>query len=93
MENAFLHLPGFSSYPGACYDRYTHLVTDKATEFGVPRLVCFRATPLHYAAMSGNIDAAQLLLEAGAQINLADHHGTLAIHHAACIRCDTTSCI
>ncbi|KAL8640179.1 MAG: hypothetical protein Q9226_008777 [Calogaya cf. arnoldii] len=39
--------------------------------------------PLHIVAGSGNVKGIQLLLDAGADVNLRDSRGDVALHHAA----------
>jgi ankyrin repeat protein len=43
---------------------------------------CVRCTLLHYAAGGGRIEVARLLLDKGAEVNLADGSGRTALHHA-----------
>ncbi|RAO71616.1 uncharacterized protein BHQ10_007628 [Talaromyces amestolkiae] len=38
--------------------------------------------PLHYAAQTGNVSAARVLLEKGCQVNAKDMDGQTALHHA-----------
>lgn len=40
-------------------------------------------TPLIFAARSGNLEAVNALLDAGADIHAVDHHGSTALHRAA----------
>ena len=40
-------------------------------------------TPLHYACKKGSLDAVNLLLEAGAQLNIADSIGLTELELAA----------
>ena len=43
----------------------------------------YRETPLAWAAMTGNVLAAQALLERGAIVNAADENGNTPLHGAA----------
>ena len=40
-------------------------------------------TALHYAARSGNIECAQILLESGCQVNAMSNSGATPLHRAA----------
>ena len=42
----------------------------------------FGNTPLHVAAVRGEVDAIEALLDAGAEINAAGEHGYTALHEA-----------
>lgn len=41
-----------------------------------------KCMPLHYAAQTGNLSAARVLLEKGSQVNAKDMYGQTALHHA-----------
>ncbi len=43
---------------------------------------CQAITPLHQACISGNVSAARLLIENGADMNAVDYHGRTPLHHA-----------
>ena len=55
------------------------------------RLYEWEATALQLAAVGGAAECVTMLLEAGADVSLADKHGCTALHYAA--QCGQTACV
>ena len=52
-------------------------LSSMAETHAVYSLICFLCSALHFAAALGNVDCVKLLVEAGADVNLADKDGKI----------------
>lgn len=57
------------------------LLKDNGMDLNIKDIISGR-TPLHYAAISGNLEAMQQLIKLGANLNVACHNANTALHYA-----------